>query len=878
MRQYAEIKKQYTDCLLFYRMGDFYELFLDDALTGSQVLNITLTHKRGGKDGNIPMAGIPFHAIDSYLTKLVKAGYKVAVCEQLSPPNKKGLVERDVIRVVTPGTILDEKSLEKKENNYIISLSLEDDILAFAVSDISTGYFAVRQVAFEQLATTLANELSRIQPSECILSPQLYNDGELIRLLQRQKNLNIFCFQEWEHISDKKTCILEEHFGVSTLAAFGIEGSNILQVVAATLLEYLQETQKTKVAHIRNLEQLLDDVYVQLDRSTIVNLELFSTIRDHNVKGSLLSVIDQTITPMGGRLLKQWLKAPLYNQSEITARHDAVNEILGDQTLQLSLQKKLQEVSDIERLLSRLTVKIGNARDVVNLKLSLETIMQIKQLLNLHKNPCALLQRLEENMSDDLSEVIAYITTNIIPEPPIDLRSGGMVNKHVNHELDELHATITKSKQWISDFEQSERERTGIATLKVRFNSVFGYYIEISKSHLQAIPENYYRKQTLVNGERFTTPELKKQEAIILSAQEKMCDLEYTLFWEILGHVLSYTNSIQRAAKQIATFDCIMSFAVIAQQRQYVRAEFSSDTFAITAGRHPVVETLLTDRRFCPNDTQLPSDSPSLWIITGPNMAGKSVFIRQVALIVLMNQIGSFVPADKAVLPLMDSIFVRSGASDVITEGLSTFMVEMVETAYILRHATKHSLIVMDEIGRGTSTYDGISIASAVAEYLVTNFSNPPKTLFATHYHELQQLANTYPNKIANYYMATEEQQGEPVFLHTIMNGTASHSFGIAVAKLAGVPQEVITNAMTTLENLEKQKGEKTLTNDYERREETSKDFISSIHLLDHLIAKELQALDISQMTPLESLNKLAELKEQIKIFQRQEGEQLEKD
>ncbi len=855
MKQYEEIKKQYADCLLFYRMGDFYELFLEDALIGSKVLNITLTHKRGGKDGNIPMAGIPFHAVDIYLTKLVKEGYKVAVCEQLSPPNKRGLVKRDVIRIVTPGTMLDEKALEKKENNYIISLSLADDVLALAIADISTGYFAVRKTSFEKLATTLANELSRLQPAECILSYNLYNDVGLLRLLKRQQNLNIYCFQEWEATSEKAKQILRQHFNVHNLASFGLEDDFLLQEVSASLIGYLQQTQKTKVVHIRTIEHLLDKEYVQLDRSTILNLELFSTIREHNLKGSLLSVLDQTTTSMGGRLLRQWVKAPLYNQNKIVQRHDAVEELLLNKVLRAKIQAELKEITDIERLLSRLSVRIGNARDLINLKNSLNTIFNIKSQLKKTKAP--LLKNIEKLIDEDLSLLIPFVETHIMPEPPIDLRSGRMIQRKVNNDLDEWHRIIDASRKWISDYEQSERERTGISSLKVRFNSVFGYYIEVSKSNLHAIPDNYFRKQTLVNGERFTTPELKKQETIILSAEEKMCDLEYSLFWQILEKVLSYTSIIQQAAKQIAMLDCLINFADLAEQRQYVRANFSEQEFNITAGRHPVVETLLVDQRFCPNDVNLGANLPALWVITGPNMAGKSVFIRQVALIVLMNQIGSFVPASKATLTLVDRIFVRSGAADVISEGLSTFMVEMTETAYILRQASEKSLIVMDEIGRGTSTYDGISIASAVAEFLVTNFNLPPKTLFATHYHELQQLAEKYPSKIANHYMATEEQPDGPLFLHTILSGSASHSFGIAVAKLAGVPAQVIEKANNILQTLEEKNNQPPVVR-YSAK---------SNSIVEHLIGKELESIDISQMTPLEALNKLAELKEQMRIF-----------
>ncbi|HUD44073.1 MAG TPA: DNA mismatch repair protein MutS [Patescibacteria group bacterium] len=883
MKQYLEIKKNYQDCLLFYRMGDFYEFFLEDATIGAQVLNITLTSRPKGKDGRIPMAGVPFHAVDVYVAKLVKAGYKVAICEQMSPPNTRGIIKREVIRIVTPGTMLDEKALEKKENNYIISLFYENDQLALAIADISTGYFAVKQVTFQQLAVSLQNELAALAPSECILSPQLYNDGSFLQLLKRQNGMNIFCFQDWEQFASEAKSILKQHFGLKTLAGFGIDDQLLLQQTAAALIGYLQQTQKTKVIHIKRIEQLMNTEYVQLDRSTIFNLELFSTLREHNDKGSFLSVIDQTETSMGGRLLKFWLRTPLYNKEKITARHDAVEELLKNQTLREEAAVLLRQIADIERIISRLSVKIGNARDLVNLKLSLQVILQIKKILakqtvrhpefisgssfetkkmpkQVRHDDYSLLQQIEKNISNEIEEVVAYIEANIAPEPPIDLRIGGMIRSQVNTELDALHKTIRQSKTWMEEYEAKEREKIGIGSLKVRFNSVFGYYIEVSKSNLALIPDNYQRKQTLVNGERFMTVELKKQEEIVLRAEEKMKELEYELFWQILDHVLSFTQTIQTAANAIAQLDCLLGFAALAQKRNYVRAQFSEDKLELKAARHSVVETLLTDTRFVPNDLILESGEQSVLLITGPNMAGKSVFIRQVALIVLLNQIGSFVPAEGAKLPLVDRIFVRSGASDVITEGLSTFMVEMVETAYILYHATQKSLIVMDEIGRGTSTYDGISIAWAVAEYLATHFPSCPKTLFATHYHELQQLEEKYPGVIVNYHMATDNQHNQPTFLYTLMQGAASHSFGIAVAKLAGVPEEVVQKADKKLQLLEQQLEPQVI-----KVIPTLKS--QPLNMAEHLISKELQAIDISQVTPLEALNKLAELKEQLRMF-----------
>lgn len=861
MKQYQAIKAQYMDCLLFYRMGDFYELFMDDAHIGSQVLNITLTSRPKGKDGRIPMAGVPYHAVDTYLAKLVKAGYKVAICEQVSLPSKYGIVDREVVRIITPGTVLDEKALEKKENNYIVSLIVANETLAISVADISTGYFATSQLPFQNLAQVIRDELFRLNPSECILSEDLYNNPELLKILKSEKGLNIYCFHEWESYADNANEFLKKHFGIATLASFDIEDKPFSQQTSAALLGYLQNTQKNKISHIKKITSLATENYLVLDRSTIINLELFSTIREHDTKGTLLNVLDQTLTAMGGRLLKQWMRKPLTYKEEIIDRHDAVEELLTKRDLRLQLQESLKEITDIERILSRLSVNIGNARDLVNLKESLKTILIVKDLLI--RKDVKLLEKLHEKISPNINKVIEIIETNIVDEPPIDLKIGGLIKPGINKNLDMLRKTVGSCKDWIIELEKQERQKTGIGSLKVRFNKVFGFYIEISKSNLHLLPDNYLRKQTLVNGERFITPELKVQEEIILRAEEEINDLEYTLFLDVLHQILEHIEDLQEAAQSIAAIDCLTNFAYIAEKNQYVRPTILySGEIKITNGRHPVVEKLLDqDIQFVPNDVCLDNINQQLLLLTGPNMAGKSVFIRQVAVIILMNQIGCFVPAAKAHLSLVDRIFVRSGASDVITSGLSTFMVEMVETAHILHHATKNSLIIMDEIGRGTSTYDGISIAWAVAEYLVTNFRQPPKTLFATHYHELQTLEEQYPTNIKNYHMEVINEHGEPIFLHTILPGGASHSFGVAVAKLAGVPEPVIKKAQEILHSLENRHIEK-------EEKQTTIYTLPSTAFAEKLIHKELDNIDIHQMTPLEALNKLAELKDKLKLFQ----------
>ncbi len=855
MKQYEQIKAQYQDCLLFYRMGDFYELFLDDALVGAKVLNITLTSRPKGKDGRIPMAGVPYHAVDNYLSKLVKAGFKVAICEQMTAPNKKGIVEREVIRIVTPGTILDEKILNQKDNNYLMALDYDDQQVAMAFVDVSTGHFGFSQFSKDNFEQNIKNQLMHFHPVECLLSDTLYQDTEILSLLKTETQLNIFPLPEWEELTSEAAELLKKHFGIKTLSIFEIEKEQLSQHVTAVLLGYLQKTQKTALHHITTIENFNQQEHVVLDRSTIINLELFSTIREHDTKGSLLSALDQTVTAMGGRTLKQWMMKPLCEQEQITQRYDTIDELLADQTLHNHLQMLLEQVIDIERLISRLSVNLGNARDLVNLKLSLGKVMEIKNLTSEAKS--SLLKNLSTQIDQDITKVIELIDAHIADEPPIDLKIGGLIKTGIDKKLDQLREIVGNNKQWVMDLEQQERQKTGISSLKIRFNKVFGFYIEISKSNLNMVPDHYFRKQTLVNGERFITPELKEKEEIILTAEETIKDLEYAMFLKILTEVLTFIEMMQQAAQSIGVLDCLATFTELAKRNNYTRPQIAhGGSLKIVQGRHPVVEQLLEDERFVPNDVVFDPSQAHLFLLTGPNMAGKSVYIRQVALLVLMAQMGCFIPAQSAEISLVDRIFVRSGASDVITSGLSTFMVEMVETAYILRHATEQSLIVMDEIGRGTSTYDGISIAWAIAQYLVEHFDSCPKTLFATHYHELQQLEEQFPDKIKNYSMAVSNSDNNvPVFLHTVVEGGASHSFGVAVAKLAGVPHEVILNATEKLGGLENKVPEQKALS-FEPQQ-----------LIDHLIHKELDHLDIHNLTPLEALNKLSELKEKIHLI-----------
>ncbi len=829
MIQYMEVRRQYPDCVLFFRLGDFYELFLDDALLGAKILNITLTARPRGKDGDVPMAGVPYHAAEHYLAKFVKAGYKVAICEQITEPDKKGIVERAVIRIVTPGTVLNENSLNQKENNHIVSISMANEknsvVLGIAFADISTGAFFTTEIVaknsqeFEQLLLT---ELLRFQPSECILPNELYSNAKLLGLLKKVANMNIFQFEDWDQFGSDAKKYLKTHFAIQSLRGFGIETKPQAIVVSAALLGYLNHTQQQSISHIKKIAAYKPHDFVILDRSTIVNLELFETIREGEKNGSLLNVIDHTVSAGGGRLLKKWLLHPLKSKTEIEKRLNFVYELLFNRNLRTSIISILSQMYDVERIIAKLSVGLANPGDVVNLKISLQKVLEVVAEIEKLKNN--LVKELVAQVTSEISEVISLIEKRILDAPKIDLRGGGIIREGLDFHLDELRKISGGGKSWVKEFEQKERDRTGIASLKVKYNKVFGYYIEVSNSNLQSVPQDYYRKQTLVN-------------------------------LETVAEIVQHTEALQNAAQMVAVVDVLASFAVLAQKENYSRPEFiTTGEIIISKGRHPVVEKVLEDAQFVPNDTFLNNSDHQLLLITGPNMAGKSVFMRQTALIVLLAHIGCFVPAESAKISLVDRIFVRSGASDIIASGLSTFMVEMVETAHILNHATKNSLIIMDEIGRGTSTYDGISIAWAVAEYLATS-EQSAKTLFATHYHELQKLAEVYPDKIKNYQVAIENDNGEPVFLHKVIEGGASHSFGVAVAKLAGVPKTVTEKAVKILQNLE----QKVFHNS---------DFLSeknNIPTADKKLAKKIKKLDLENMTPVRALQTLAELQEQIK-------------
>ncbi len=802
MQQYKAIKEQYPDCLLFFHLGDFYELFLNDALIGAKALDIVLTKRPRGKDGEIPMAGVPFHAAQSYIAKLVKAGHKVAICEQVSEPDKKGLVEREVVRIVTAGTILDEKTLNAKEHNYTMSISLDEDTVGIAVADISTGDFQVTEESYTtNLPHIIANEFARFSPAECIINNKNYNSPEFLKLLTSDWQTNIYCFPEWDLHAHHADRTLKRHFNVKTLRGFGLVDKEQALQAAGSLLGYLAHTQKNNIGHITKIRTYEAKDHVILDASTVHNLELFSTLRDREEQGSFISCIDATKTAMGGRLLRQFIREPLHNKKKIEERLNAVEIIIREHSIRNRIQKELGSMYDLERIVSRLSVGLGNPHDLINLKETLKSCARLEEATQTIE--IDLIKQLS-NEIPAITKIIDYIEKHIIAFPPLDSKEGGIICAGINTELDTLRESIRGSKEWIASLETRERERTGIGSLKVKFTSVFGYYIEVSRSNLALVPKNYIRNQTTINAERFITPELQVYEEKVLRGQDVINKFEYQLFLEIVETILKETSTLQTVAYHAALIDCISSFAEVALRERYVRPTITTQgNLHIEDGRHPVVEQL-RDTSFVPNDTLLNDTDHQLLIITGPNMAGKSVYMRQVALITLMAHMGSFVSAKRATIPLVDRIFVRSGAADSIGRGLSTFMVEMVETAYILNHATKNSLIIMDEIGRGTSTYDGISIAWAVAEHLVTHPQQGAKTLFATHYHELQDLAKEYPDRIKNFHMAIEESGDNPIFVYRLVKGGAAGSYAIAVARLAGVPDPVTKRAKELLFKLGK--------------------------------------------------------------------------
>ena len=854
MKQYHDVKRNYPDAIVFFRLGDFYEMFGQDAVVASKVLQITLTSRDKGKEDPIPMCGVPHFTAETYIAKLVRAGHKVAVCEQMEDPKEaKGIVRREVVKVVTPGTFLPDNP---KENNYILGFFQKENIYGIAVADITTGEFLIYETC-----NSLEDEINRFQPKE-ILYPLSFKNNSAI--IDRLGDYYLTHYDDWyfDYIEAYRKLI--KHFRVSSLDGYGCEGMIVAVSAAGALLNYLEETQKDTLT-FRKVSVLRRASHMLLDAATLRNLEITRNMRSGETEGSLLWVIDETLTPMGGRLLRSWLLNPLLHPEEIGVRQDAVIDLMGDTGGLSKLQAHLKDIYDIERLASRISSGTANARDLLALKNSLEILPELKTLLE--ANDDKTIKSLQKQI-DPLSGVRSLIEKSITEDPPFTLKDGGLIRKGFNSEIDELREISSSGKDFIAGLQTKERERTGISSLKVGFNKIFGYYIEITKTNLSQVPGDYIRKQTLVNGERFITPELKDYEAKVLGAEERLKNLEYDVFINVRNTIAAETEKLQKTSAAIAELDALHSLAGIAKKYNYERPVVDDgDVIRISEGRHPVIERLSAGDKFIPNDALIDSASNNILIITGPNMAGKSTYMRQTALIVLMAQIGSLVPAKEARVGIVDRIFTRIGASDIITKGQSTFMVEMIETANILNNATKKSLILLDEVGRGTSTFDGISIAWAVVEYISKELKT--RTLFATHYHELTELSLILEG-IRNLNVAVKEWGDEIIFLRRIEEGAADKSYGIQVARLAGLPSLTIERAKEILSNLEKSELNELGAPKLAYTSTTTTPGSPKTGQLDLFttqadpVMKELLGLDILSMTPLEALNKLFEMKKKL--------------
>ncbi len=859
MTQFFQIKKENPDTILLFRVGDFFETFDEDAKIASKVLGIVLTKRANGKASSVPLAGFPHHAIDTYLPKFIRAGYRVAICEQVENPKlAKGLVKREVVEVVTPGVVFSDKLLEFNKNNYLMSLHLQNETVGISFSDISTGEF----FAYEISEDKLKEQFSLINPAEILVSKK---DKDYLEPLIRTvfPNIRVTKLEDWFFDYDFASDLIKEHFGVKTLKGFGIENLNAGLCAAGVNLNYLKETQKANLPHLNKIALYNPSDYMSLDFATKRNLEIMSTMQEGAREGSLIQVLDKTKTAMGGRMLKKWISAPLTRLEPILARQKSIEDFVKNKPLRNNLQNELKEISDLERLTSRISTGRANPRELVNLKLSLKKIPIIKQLLDQAESNES--KRIEKSLNE-LEHIITKIEIAITDEPPLNINDGGIIRTGYNVELDELRDISKNAKTWIANLQRDERERSNIPSLKVGFNKVFGYYIEISNAHKNKVPDDYIRKQTLVSSERYITPALKEYEDKILNAEEKISDLEFLLFNEIRKEVASFANEIQQNAKLIATLDCYLSLAESAAEYNYTKPTLDNeDEIYIKNGRHPVVERILPPTEsFVANDCKLNNSEEQIIILTGPNMAGKSVYLRQTGLLVLLAQIGSFVPADEARIGIVDRIYTRVGASDNISAGESTFLVEMQEAANILNNATNRSLILLDEIGRGTSTFDGISIAWAITEYLHENQKVAAKTLFATHYHELNEMAEIFP-RIKNMRVEVKEYGDKVIFLHKVSSGSADHSYGIQVAQMAGMPTFVTNRAKEILNNLEG----KELT-PYEVKQKKiakfkqNKDQLNLFEFQDDKIRKEISDIPIDSITPIEALNKLNELKKKV--------------
>jgi len=854
-RQYNAIKENNQDCILFFRLGDFYEMFDEDAKLAARELDLTLTtrDRNKPKEEQTPMCGVPYHSVDAYIARLVAKGYKVAICEQMEDPSQaKGIVQRDISRIVTPGTVTESCMLDENKNNYMACLYGEESRYGLAFCDVSTGAFFVTVCADAQAA---ASELGRFSPSEVIRGGENIHDPILEDALFHRLNSCIDEGKPEQFDLANAQALLENHFQ-APLAQLGLTGLNAGTIAAGTLLQTLQFVQKNDLAHIRQLQYYTTGRFMELDMDARRNLELTETLRSKEKKGTLLWVLDKTHTAMGGRLLRSWLEKPLLDAAEIGRRQSAVEELVGATVCRGELTEALKDVTDLERVTTRIVTGTVNCRDLLGLARGLRSLPVVKQ--RLAETESALLRKLEQSI-DPLNDCADLIESTIVDEPPLTVREGGIIRTGANEEVDRLRSIMNGGEGTIAAIEASERERTGIRTLKVGYNRVFGYYIEVSKSFIDQVPETYIRKQTLTNCERYITQELKDLENEILTAKERLTAIEYQLFNALREHLASQAARIQTSAAAVAAADALCSMATVAVQHGYCRPEITlGSEISIVDGRHPVVEQMLKDTLFVPNDTQLGAADNQVSIITGPNMAGKSTYMRQVALIVLMAQMGSFVPARSAKIGIVDRVFTRIGASDDLASGQSTFMVEMAEVASILKYATSKSLLILDEIGRGTSTYDGMSIARAVLEYAASPRHLGAKTLFATHYHELSSIEDELPN-VKNYNIAVKKRGDKMIFLRKIVPGATDDSFGIEVAKLAGLPASVVSRARQILSELEKDG-----VAPIKVIKEEPDDQISMLDLSAQQISNALRNISVETLTPIEAMNELYKLKKML--------------
>ena len=872
MQQYMETKKQYKDCILFYRLGDFYEMFFEDAITASRELEITLTGKDCGLEERAPMCGVPFHAVDGYLNRLVSKGYKVAICEQVEDPKlAKGIVKREVIRIVTPGTNLNTQALEESKNNYLMCIACFQNRIGVSIVDVTTGDFYMTEV--EGLAK-LQDEIYKYMPTEIICNDAFVMSGYDIEDLKGRLGMAVYTLEPWYFDDDGCRKCLMNHFKVNTLAGLGLEDFPSGMISAGAAMQYLLETQKTDLTHINHIIPYLASRFMLLDSSTRRNLELTETLREKQKKGSLLWVLDKTKTAMGARRLRSDIEQPLINIDDINARLDAVEQLCKNTVSRDEIREYLNPIYDMERLLGKVSYKSANPRDLLAFANSMEMLPHIKTVVK--EFDCKLLSEIEQEM-DGLEDLYHLIKDAICDDPPVMIREGGMIRTGFDKDIDMLRTAKTEGKTWLAKLEEEDRERTGIKNLKIKYNKVFGYYFEVTNSYKDMVPDDYIRKQTLVNAERYMTPKLKELEDTILNAEDKLNTLEYDVFCKVRDDIAKELERIQKTAKAVARLDVFASLSVVAEQNHYVRPALNEKgVIDIKDGRHPVVEKMIDHDMFVANDTYLNNSNHCIAVITGPNMAGKSTYMRQSALIVLMAQLGSFVPAKSANIGIVDRIFTRVGASDDLASGQSTFMVEMNEVANILRNATSKSLLVLDEIGRGTSTFDGLSIAWAVIEHISNKKLLGAKTLFATHYHELTELEGKM-NNVNNYCIAVKEKGDDIVFLRKIIKGGADRSYGIQVAKLAGVPDMVIDRAKEIAEQLSDNditekvqsiavdtKGDKRKSKPVHYDDVTMGQMTLSDTVKDEDIIQELKEIDITNLTPMDAMNTLYRLQNKL--------------